>query len=165
VDGQTAASWDSLLDHFEDANIYQTWSYGAVRWGVRNLSHLLLCRGGEIVAAVQLRILRVPFLRLGIAYARWAPLYHLKGEEPDPAVIAKMLQCMRAEYCDRRGLTLEIIPHAFPGSTRGIALKNALARSAFRTDFRLKNYRTILVDLTRGVDVMRARIRKKRNPD
>ena len=29
-----------MLDRFSDANIYQTWAYGAVRWGAKGLSHI-----------------------------------------------------------------------------------------------------------------------------
>jgi hypothetical protein len=25
--------WTCLLEQFDDANIYQTWTYGSVRWG------------------------------------------------------------------------------------------------------------------------------------
>ena len=49
IDCVTKAQWSALLNHFEDANIYQTWSYGAVRWGERNLSHLLLKQDGEVI--------------------------------------------------------------------------------------------------------------------
>ena len=40
VDRATPADWSAMLDLFEDANLYQTWSYGEVRWGGKNLSHL-----------------------------------------------------------------------------------------------------------------------------
>ena len=39
VDRATPAEWSAMLDLFDDANLYQTWSYGAVRWGRKNLSH------------------------------------------------------------------------------------------------------------------------------
>ena len=33
VDRATPAEWSQMLDLFDDANIYQTWSYGGVHWG------------------------------------------------------------------------------------------------------------------------------------
>src|SRR5262245_39947970 len=33
IDEITEADWNSLLDGFTDANIYQTWAYGAIHWG------------------------------------------------------------------------------------------------------------------------------------
>ena len=49
VDRATPAEWSSMLDLFADANLYQTWSYGAVRWGRKNLSQLVLKRDGEVL--------------------------------------------------------------------------------------------------------------------
>ena len=58
VDRVTPAEWSSMLDLFDDANLYQTWSYGAVRWGRKNLSHVVLKRNDEVVGIAQLRIVR-----------------------------------------------------------------------------------------------------------
>lgn len=33
VDRWTPDEWSQTLDLFNDANVYQTWSYGQVRWG------------------------------------------------------------------------------------------------------------------------------------
>ena len=161
VDGQSSTSWDELIGRFVDSNIYQTWAYGAVRWGEENLSHLVLYRDGNPVAAAQLRILRVPVLPLGIAYVRWGPLNHLLGETPDREIVEKMFECLREEYCQRRGLVLQVIPHAFPESGRGIAIRQAAARTGFRPDPGLPLYRTILVDLSPDADAMRRRLHHK----
>src|SRR5437762_8097638 len=74
VDRATPEEWFQMLDLFEDANIYQTWSYGAVRWGRKNLSHLVLKRYGEVFAIAQLRIVRPIRFNFGMAYLRWGPL-------------------------------------------------------------------------------------------
>ena len=71
VDGQTAETWSGILAQFADANIYQSWAYGAVRWSGRNLSHLVIRQNGRILAAAQLRIARLPLLPAGVAYLRW----------------------------------------------------------------------------------------------
>ena len=42
IDTVDRKSWNDVVDRFSDANIYQTWSYEAVRSGEKNLSHLLL---------------------------------------------------------------------------------------------------------------------------
>ena len=88
LDAVTASEWPELLGRFEDANFYQTWSYGAVRWGARNLSHLVLRRGGEVAGVAQVRILRAGFLNRGIAYLRWGPVCQLRGRELDAATLA-----------------------------------------------------------------------------
>ena len=33
IDQISKDEWSELLPRFDDATIYQTWSYGAVRWG------------------------------------------------------------------------------------------------------------------------------------
>src|SRR5690349_14718338 len=83
VDRVTQAEWSQLLELFEDANIYQTWSYGAIRWGARNLSHIVLKRDDEVVAIAQLRIVRPGNLGFGIAYLRWGPMFHRRGTDLD----------------------------------------------------------------------------------
>lgn len=161
VDGQTAASWDEIIGHFSDANIYQTWACGAVRWGGKNLSHLVLRRNGKPLAAAQLRILRVPLVPAGMAYARWAPLFHLRDGIADPAVVEMMLGCLREEYCERRGLVLQVIPHGFPGNERGAGFLQAAGRKGFRPDPGLPPYRTVLVDLSTDEESMRRRLHQK----
>jgi hypothetical protein len=53
VDTVDEGQWCRLIEEFDDANIYQTWSYGEVRFGRGNMSHLLLREKGEIVAVAQ----------------------------------------------------------------------------------------------------------------
>jgi hypothetical protein len=68
VDRSTPAEWSQMLDLFEDANLYQTWSYGGIRWGGENLSHLVLKRAGEVVGLAQVRIVRPTRFKFGMAY-------------------------------------------------------------------------------------------------
>ena len=50
VDAMDEQTWCQILQLFDDANIYQTWAYEAVRCGRENVSHLSLRRRGDIVA-------------------------------------------------------------------------------------------------------------------
>ena len=34
--------WHDIVQEFDDANLMQTWSYGAARWGQDKLSHVCL---------------------------------------------------------------------------------------------------------------------------
>src|SRR5689334_22435017 len=116
IDRITESKWCELLDHFEDANIYQTWSYGSVHWGAKNLSHVILKRNDEVVAIAQLRIVRPRSLRLGIAYLRWGPLCHLRGRALEMSVMEALARVLREEFVQKRGLYLQILPNAFLGS-------------------------------------------------
>src|SRR5215471_18422395 len=82
VDRSSPAEWSQMLELFGDANVYQSWSYGSVRWGRKNLSHLVLKRAGEVRGIAQLRILRPTRFKFGMAYLRWGPLVERRGRAP-----------------------------------------------------------------------------------
>ena len=87
LDEVTEPEWSDLLPRFDDASIYQAWPYGAVCWGSRQLSHLVLKRNGNVVAMAQVRIVRLPLIGKGIAYVRWGPLCRRVGEPFDEEVL------------------------------------------------------------------------------
>src|SRR5205814_4038201 len=130
VDSVTESDWSELVGRFADANIYQTWSYGAVRWGKHNLSHVVLKRDGEVAGMAQLRIIRPANLRMGIAYLRWGPLFQTRGKTIDPEVAKNLAAALREEYVGKRGLYLEILPNAFSGSTRAEDRKSTRLNSS-----------------------------------
>src|SRR6516162_6946581 len=76
VDGVTDTQWYELVRGFKDANIYQTSAYERARSGVSNTSHVVVKREGEVVAAAQARIMKVPAMPAGIAYVRWGPMWN-----------------------------------------------------------------------------------------
>ncbi|MDB6169032.1 MAG: hypothetical protein JWM88_1896 [Verrucomicrobia bacterium] len=161
MDGQTPESWSEIVAQFDDASLYQTWAYGSVRWGGRNLSHLVIRAGGAVVAAAQLRIARVPVLPAGIAYLRWGPLCQRRGEAIDPAIVREMMSRLQAEYGRRRGFVLQLIPNAFPETPRGDAYAAALASAEMTPQPDVPPYRTVLVDLRPVPDAMRKRLDPK----
>jgi lipid II:glycine glycyltransferase (peptidoglycan interpeptide bridge formation enzyme) len=162
VDGMTLESWSATVGEFWDANLYQTWAYGAARWGSRQLSHLTLRREGKIVAAAQVRIMRLPFVRAGLAYLRWGPLCVPRGRDLEEAVVSRMARELRREYVDRRGLALEVIPNAFRGTRRAEIVANAFSAASFKFDpAEAPSYRTTLLDLAPGLDDIRKRLDQK----
>jgi len=161
VDGQTAESWDRTLLQLADANIYQTWAYGAVRWGEAHLSHLVIRREGKVLAAAQLRLVRVPLIPSGVAYLRWGPMCQKNREPLDPAVVGAMVSQLRQEYVKRRGLALCIIPNAFAGSDRAAVYQDAFAESGLHPEPVLGHYRTVVVDLDPAPEYLRKRLDPK----
>ena len=73
------AEWYECLSQFDDATIYQTHAYGAVRWGQDKLSHAVIRRDGEVVGAAQAVIYKIPVIQAGIAYIPWGPLWRKNG--------------------------------------------------------------------------------------
>jgi len=155
VDGTSPAEWSELLERFEDANIYQTWAYGAVSWGEKNLSHLVLKRCGVPAAMAQVRLVRIAGIKWGIAYLRWGPVCHLKQTDLDPGLVNAVGAALRAEYVQRRHMFLRVLPNAFFETPRAVAFQSAFA------DFRTEpfgsgqTYRTLVLDLAPPLEQLR----------
>lgn len=155
VDQVNSTEWSAWLERFADASLYQTWAYGEIRWSRQQLSHLVLKHAGEPVAMAQLRIVRPLRFGFGIAYLRWGPVCELKGKGVQPQIIAAMARALHAEYVQRRGLLLRILPQGFQGTARAAAFADA-----FR-EFRIEpfgpgdSYRTMLLDLAPPLEVVR----------
>jgi hypothetical protein len=120
VDEINRNTWSQLLKTFDDASFYQTWSYGAKAWGDNNLSHLVLKKDDKVVSITQLRIARLPFMKLGFAYAAYAPMWRIKGEEPNTAHLRNMIKALHNEYVRRRGFLLRILPRVLDNADREI---------------------------------------------
>lgn len=161
VDRLDPLGWSQMLDLFDDANIYQTSAYGAVRWGERNLSRLALRRDGEVVAIAQIRIIRPTPLKFGMAYLRWGPLWERRGLPLDPDVPARMARAIEDEYLSRRRLFLRVLPNAFAGSPRAQTMQSAFKR--FRPEpLDVHNtYRTFVLDLQPPLEELRKRLDPK----
>ena len=161
VDQVTPEEWAGMLDGFEDANIYQSSSYGTVRWGRKNLSHLVLKRNGDVVAMAQLRIVRPTKFNFGMAYLRWGPLCHRRGRELDAEVVVGMAQALRQEYVRHRRLLLQILPNAFVGTQRGTLFQSAFDSFTQEPSTPANSYRTFVLDLTPSLDELRKGLDKK----
>lgn len=159
VDRATPAEWSQMLDLFDDANIYQTHAYGEVRWGIGNLSHLVLKRGGEVVGIAQLRLIRPTKLNFGIAYLRWGPLFERRGRPVDPDVVAEMARALEKEYVERRRLFLQVLPNAFTGSARASAIETAFGR--FHGEPAATPYRTFVLDIAPTREELRGALDRK----
>jgi len=146
VDTVDEHTWCQLLERFDDANIYQTWSYDEVRFGRRNISHLLLKNHGEIVAIAQSRIVKLPFINIGIAYIRWGPLWRLRQSKTEVEVFRQMIRALRNEYASRRSLVLRLLPVLFDTDPAGFVA--ILKEEGFSSLGAQTRSRTILMDIT-----------------
>ena len=161
VDRSSPDEWAQMIDLFCDANVYQTWAYGRVRWGTKNLSHLVLRRSGEVLGIAQVRIVQPTRLNFGMAYLRWGPLYERCGKPIDPAVTECMARALEAEYAVKRKLFLRVVPNAFVGSSRAAVMQSAFGRFTGEAGAEHNTYRTLLLDLAPGLDELRRSLDKK----
>ncbi len=161
VDRATPAEWSAMLDFFDDANLYQTWSYGAIRWARKNLSHLVLKRNGEVVGMAQLRIIRPTKLKFGMAYLRWGPLCDRRGSELDAEATLRMAHALQEEYVRKRGLLLQILPNAFVGSPRAALFQSAFSSFTQEPRTSANLYRTFVLDLAPPIEELRQKLDAK----
>lgn len=161
VDGATPAEWSQMLDLFDDANIYQTFAYGGVHWGGKNLSHLVLKRNGEVLGIAQLRIVRPTPLKFGMAYLRWGPLWERRDKPLDPEVPTIMARALEEEYVGKRRLFLRVLPNAFAGSPRAAAMQAAFGRFTREPVVANNTYRTFVLDLGPTLEELRKALDSK----
>ena len=161
VDRATPDEWSAMMDLFSDANFYQSWSYGAVRWGAKNLSHLVLKRNGEVLGMAQLRIVRPTRLNFGMAYLRWGPLCHRHGRQPDADAAFAIATALQQEYARKRGLLLQVLPNSFAGSERAALFQSAFSGYSPEPRTSANLYRTFVLDLSPSIDELRRNLDKK----
>jgi lipid II:glycine glycyltransferase (peptidoglycan interpeptide bridge formation enzyme) len=159
VDSVDEGGWYRIVQEFDDASIYQTWAYDAIRCDARSLSHLVLRKNDRIVAAAQARILKIPWVKIGIAYVRWGPMWRTPHSDADEEVFRQAIRSLRNEFSCRRGLVLRIYPHLYSDSAD--LYLDAMEKEGF---FRVTNMspdRTLLLDLSDGLEELRKGLRQK----
>jgi len=158
-DTVNSEEWSRILNQFSDANIYQTWSYEAVRQGENNVSHMILRAGDRIVAAAQARLASIPFLGLSAAYIRWAPLWQLRAQILEPANIQQALRALRNEYVCRRGQVLRIFPILYDDNPQPYA--EILSREQYTRVPAEDPGRTLIMDIHQPLDEIRKKLDQK----
>ena len=151
--------WHEIINHFSDANIYQTWSYDAVRFGERNISHLVLRSGGKIVAAAQARLVSIPLFRLGAAYIRWGPIWKPRNQTPDPTNFRQAIRALRNEYVCRRRLILRIFPVLYDYNSQKYT--DILAQEGYNPIPEEKPGRTLIMDIEQPLEEIRKKLDQK----
>lgn len=153
VDTVNKDTWHKIIDDFSDANIYQTWSYDEIRFGKENMSHLIVKNDDKIVAAVQVRIVKIPIVNVGIAYVFWGPLWRIKNTESNSDIFLQSVLALKNEYAEQRGLLLRIYPILFNDESDIFLpiLKNA----GFTLMEQTLPGRTLLINLNPALDSLR----------
>jgi lipid II:glycine glycyltransferase (peptidoglycan interpeptide bridge formation enzyme) len=158
VDQIDENDWNSCINAFADASVYQTWAYGAVSWGERQLSHLVVKRNDDLVAMAQLRLVRVPVVNAGVAYVRWGPLCIRSGSAFDADVWQVVSNELVQEYVARRGLLLRIVPNTFVQELHAPVVERAFVDLGLEKDGAAHAYQTLRVDLRLSLQELRSRL-------
>jgi len=152
------SEWNSLLSGFRDSTVFQTWEYGVCTWGEGNLSHAVLKRGEQTLAAAQIRVWnRVPGLKF--ASVVHGPLWRVNGCPDDTGALVLMLRALVREYEQKRGYSLRLIPFVHEGDPLADKVKSILQEHQFAMS--RDRGTTLVLDISVPEEVLRANMRRK----
>lgn len=159
VDTVDRSAWSAIIQKFSDASIYQTWSYGAVRWGEKNLSHLIVKKGATIVACAQITTVKAPAIHAGIAYLPAGPLWHVSGNGEDLEILQHIIHALRDEFVEKRRMHLRIMANKHPDCPE--AVTTMLENAGFASSSLPNSGRTFLIHLTPSLTDLRAAMQRQ----
>jgi len=148
-------SWTEVMGEFYDANIYQTWSYGSVRWGKNNLHHIIVRNNNKIVAAVQLAVKRIPLLNIGVVYTYLGPMWKTDNND-DLEAFDEIIENIKSEYS--KNYLVRIVPMIINENQNII---NSLEKHGYVRSSSKIPYRTFILDLKPSLDEIRKSFKQK----
>jgi CelD/BcsL family acetyltransferase involved in cellulose biosynthesis len=156
------AEWESCAAGFADHSYRQTWAYGVQLAHKRGAAseHVAIRCGSETIALADVRIKRLPVLGGGLAYISGGPLVRpLDDPAGELDRLALALDALAREFVHRRGLTLRIVaPIGLPEQNQAVA--DRLRAAGFTRSPHGNDYRTVLLDVDRPLDELRASFHK-----
>ncbi|SEP99723.1 Acetyltransferase (GNAT) domain-containing protein [Devosia sp. YR412] len=108
----SGAEWDQAISDFDAVCQEQMHTFAAARWPSVEQEPMLFLQNGEMVGGALVMLQGLP-LNLGkIAVAKWAPMLRDVSRVDAAAIQAGMVEAMIADYADRRGYMLSVLPRA-----------------------------------------------------
>ncbi|UCG84999.1 MAG: GNAT family N-acetyltransferase [Gemmatimonadota bacterium] len=159
VDKIAREDWAQIMLLFDDASIFQGWEYGAAKWGEDNLSHLILRRSGEIVAAAQLWYVKFPGIGGGFAHVSMGPMWRLKGQRVNYEHIRNMVSALSQEFSVKRRALVRIYSYE-KENEEGNKIAQILESEGFKQTDEPHDV-TMRVDLSPDIDCIRSSLHKK----
>ena len=111
----SGAEWDQTIAGFDEVCQEQLYAFAATRWPSVQQEPMLFLRDGVIVGGSLMMVQPLP-LRLGyIAVSKWGPMLKDATLPDADAIHAGMVEALVAEYADKRGQMLSVLPRASIG--------------------------------------------------
>jgi lipid II:glycine glycyltransferase (peptidoglycan interpeptide bridge formation enzyme) len=156
VNYMTKHEWTDCLLGFKDANIYQTWSYGVIRWEEKNIRHVILKKNGITISAAQVLVIKAPILEKGIAYVRWGPVWQQGDRNEEQDALRQMLRALFKEFAISRGLLLRVqLPEI---NNRSFNMRELFEAEGY--NWIGQTEQTILIDLKPSMDTITAKMNR-----
>ena len=158
IDTVDVHEWYDQVAGFRDASLFQLWHHGSGQRGFAGVSRLLLRHDGDVVAAAEARLFRLPLVGRGIAYVLWGPICR-HPTRANPQAFGQAIRAMRNEYVKRRGLVLRIKPRLLAEQHANDL--RALTVEGFSPVEHAPQGRSLIVDLGPDIEQMRRDLDKK----
>lgn len=157
TDSVREQEWNYLTAQFEDANLAQTWAYGEARWGSDNLSHLVMMKDEQLVAAAQVVIRKLPFISAGLAYVKGGPLWQVRGRSRDTHSLMQIIRALRSTYEGTSKLLLRVFP---PGiDCLNESVREVLEQEGLIRDRTFGAPKSVFLDLSPSLEKLRSNLK------
>lgn len=108
----SGADWDLVIADFDEVCQEQLHAFAATRWPGVTQEPMLFVLDGVIVGGALVMVQPLP-LRLGnIAVVKWGPMLKDANRPDADAIQAGMVEALIADYADKRGQMLSVLPRA-----------------------------------------------------
>jgi GNAT acetyltransferase-like protein len=154
--------WRRLTTGFRDHNYRQSWDFAeamAARTGAKT-EHLCLGGADHPLGLASVRVKPMPAMGTGIAYVSGGPLVRNGDHETAGGRLDTVLAALVREYVERRHLVLRVAP-VIGDAAWNLEQERHFLRAGLRPAERVRGYTTILVDIARPIDEVRAGFAKK----
>ncbi len=164
VDEFTEEEWQKFETTFSCNNIYQSWAYGEAHCSgsLKTISRAVLFDGDRPLVMAQFHVSRIPGIGLGVARTHWGPLW-CHEEDPSSAEdhLGEFLSEVTGEYGVKRGLNIRFDPRSTFSKEQDDRLVQIFKQYGFSIDPHVRPYRTIILDLSQDLDLLRANLHSK----
>ena len=104
--------WDATVAGFDEVCQEQLFTFATTRWPGTVQEPVIFRLGGEIVGGTLMMIQPLPLRLASIAVSKWGPMLK-DAHRPDAAAMhAGMVEALIADYAQRRGMMLSVLPRA-----------------------------------------------------
>lgn len=108
----SGAEWDRTIADFDEVCQEQLYAFAATRWPSVKHEPMLFLLDGEVVGGSLMMVQPLP-LRLGhIAVSKWGPMRKDVSRPDSGAIYTGMVEALMADYADKRGQMISVLPAA-----------------------------------------------------
>lgn len=104
--------WEATVAGFDGICQEQTYAFGRLRWPSLHHESIVFKIGSETVGAALMRVQKLPLGLGSIAISKWGPMLKNSARADRNDSYRSMIAALVAEYADRRGVMLSVLPRA-----------------------------------------------------